>query len=205
MASASGVLRVTDLQFFFLESLRTAAARQQVEATAETVHYLGGMLTRYTHADRLYEQTEDGVVRAPLALIYKAAQESSTEGERRLHLQRLGDMALFISGIFSGCLRRSLVDVDYYVSMGEAAYAYLSIHPPASARERALADVFDELARQFVACGDLLAEVCETLRGSEENDPARLDDLWSRTGSRRIARKLRDRGIIPVPPCRSVH
>ena len=84
---------------------------------------------------------------------------------------------MFISGVFSGCLRRSLVDVDYYVAMGAAAYGYLSARPSMSGRDSGLPEVFDQLARQFVACGDLLAEVCEALRGSEENDPARLDDL----------------------------
>lgn len=201
MTSVPGVLRVKDLQVYFLESLRTAAANQEVETTDETVHYLGGMLTRYTRADRLYDRTENGVVRTPLALIYKAARESGTEAERRLHLQRLGDMALFISGVFSGSLRRSLVDVDYYIGMGESAYACLSV----SVRGGALTGVFEELARQFVACADLLAEVCEQLRDSEEKDPARLDELWMRTGSRRIARKLRDRGVSPPAPCRSVH
>jgi hypothetical protein len=205
MANVPGVLRVKDLHVYFLESLRTAVANQDVETTDETVNYLGGMLTRYTHADRLYDRTENGVVRTPLALIYKAARESDSEAERRLHFQRLGDMALFISGVFSGCLRRSLVDVDYYVGMGESAYAYLSARPPASRRDSALTGVFDELARQFVACADLLAEVCEQLRDSEEKDPARLDELWARTGSRRIARKLREHGVTPATPCRSIH
>lgn len=205
MTSVPGVLRVKDLRVYFLESLRTAAANQDIETTDETVNYLGGMLTRYTRTDRLYDRTENGVVRTPLALIYKAARESGTETERRLHLQRLGDTALFISGVFSGSLRRSLVDVDYYVGMGESAYAYLSARRPVSGRDGALTGVFEELARQFVACADLLAEVCEQLRDSEEKDPARLDELWMRTGSRRIARKLRDRGVNPAAPCRSVH
>jgi len=38
-------------------------------------------------------------------------------------MQRLGDTALFIAGVFADSLNRKLVDVDYYVAMGGTAYA----------------------------------------------------------------------------------
>ena len=205
MPESSELMCVTDLQSFFVESLLKAARHQEIDAADATVQYLGGVLTRYSATDRLYDRTEDGMVRTPLVLMYKAAQESPSERERRLHLQRLGDVALFISGVFSGCLRRSLVDVDYYVSMGASAYGYLSASAPTSASANGLAEVFGELARRFVGFGDLLAEVCETLRATEESDPVRLDDLWTRTGSRRIARKLQAHGVVPGPVPRVVH
>ncbi|MEN8175488.1 MAG: hypothetical protein ABFS23_06980 [Pseudomonadota bacterium] len=205
MPSTPEVVCVSDLRSYFVESLRTAAHHQEVKVADATMNYLGGMMTQYTHAESLYERTPDGVVRMPLAMIYKSALESPSEGVRRLHLQRLGDVALFISGIFSGALRRGSVDVDYYVDMGEGAYGYLSENGVISSRDRALADIFRELARKFVAFGDLLAEVCENLRASEEHDLARLDELWERTGSRRLARKLRECGVVTGPRSRSLH
>jgi hypothetical protein len=36
-------------------------------------------------------------------------------------LRRVGDASLFISGFFADSLNRSLVDVDYYIDLGERA------------------------------------------------------------------------------------
>ena len=41
--------------------------------------------------------------------------------EQRASLKQIGDVSLFISGFFSDSLRRKLVDVDYYVSIGGGA------------------------------------------------------------------------------------
>ena len=41
---------------------------------------------------------------------------------QRASLKQIGDVSLFVSGFFSDSLRRKLVDVDYYVSIGGVAY-----------------------------------------------------------------------------------
>ena len=59
--------------------------------------------------------------------------------------RQIGDVSLFISGFFSDSLRRKLVDVDYYVSIGGYAYNALS-----RVETDTFSPVFAELATKFV-------------------------------------------------------
>ena len=100
-------------------------------------------------------------------------------------------MSLFTSGFFSDSLNRKLVDVDYYVSMGEYAYGSLSRD------EDTFSDVFAELSRKFVGFTDVLADVCEQTSLRSRSDILRLYEKWLRTGSIRDGKNLVDRGIVP--------
>jgi hypothetical protein len=197
MPSASTLVEVSDLRSFFFQSLCDAIDRQGVDAREGTLPYLAGMLTDYARSERLFDRTADGTVRTPLALLYKAAVESESPRERSLFLRRLGDAALFIAGLFSESLSRSPVDVDYYIAMGGGAYASLSHMPREGARERALSDVFDDLASNFASFVDVLGQVGEQTREDLQDDVLRLHELWHRTGSRRIERRLRALGVVP--------
>ena len=159
--------------------------------------YLTHLLTDYARSDRLFDHTQDGVVRRPLVEIYKQASEAETGDERALCLQRLGDLALFVSGILPNSLERSLVDVDYYIAMGASAYGYLSDRGSGGARVRALRSVFVQLSRRFGDFVDLLAEAVEQGQSPRAPDLMRLHDLWSKTGSRRLGRKLAEYGVLP--------
>ena len=155
------------------------------------------MLTDYSRSEHVFDQTADGMVRPALALLYKSALESQSSRERNLFLRRMGDLALFIAGLFADSLRRGPVDVDYYIAMGGGAYGSLCKAPSESARSRALSEVFEDLACNFVHFVDLIGEVGEQARDDLERDISRLHELWRRTGSQRLERKLRDLGIAP--------
>jgi hypothetical protein len=112
--------------------------------------------------------------------------------EQRLRLRSLGDFSLFVSGFFSDSFQRKLVDVDYYVSMGEYAYGSLSRHD-----EDAFCEVFSELAQKFVGFTDVLADISERTALPRHTDALRLYEKWLRTGSERDGQKLVERGILP--------
>ncbi len=190
-------LMESSLQSFFHDSLSRAMNNQQVRADEATVWYLTNLLTTYSRSERLFDETRDGRALLPLAQLYALAAEAASEAERRLVLQRLGDVALFISGLFSGLFvrRRRLVDVDYYIAMGGNAYGYLSEKNSQSARGTPLATIFRQLSMEFVRFVDVLAEVGEKAPGCDERDVLRMHELWSRTGSPRLERKLRDLGV----------
>ena len=97
-----------------------------------------------------------------------------------------------MSGFFSDSFRRGLVDVDYYVSMGEYAYGSLGRRD-----EDAFSGVFTELASKFVAFTDVLADISERTALGSHADVLRLYEKWLRTGSERDAQKLIERGITP--------
>ena len=111
---------------------------------------------------------------------------------QRDELRSVGDLSLFISGFFADSLNRSLVDVDYYIQLGEHAYGSLARHD-----DSVFGEVFDELSWKFVAFVDVLGEVQRPERAGVNADLLRLYEHWLRTGSRRSGELLAARGIVP--------
>lgn len=185
---------VTD---FFRGLVTQAVEQHSFEATPEAQHYLVNLLSFYTHSDTLFEQTEDGLCLRPLALLYSDAIDAPHYEARNQSLKRLGDVAMFISGVFPDSLNRKMVDLDYYIAMGGCAYGYLSNNARESHRWRALGDIFDELSSRFAEFVELLGEVCGQANFNQATDVLRMYEVWLRTGNKRLARRLRQLGIEP--------
>ena len=200
-----GVLTELDARKFFQDAIRSAMTNQQVHAQDETLCYLVNLLTGYIRSDQLFEAGVDGLFIKPLALLYGDALQAPRARERDVSLRRLGDLALFISGLFSSSLNRSLVDVDYYIHMGGNAYGFLADSPRTVRETKALRIAFMELSKRFAAFADVLAEVSESGPLHNSSDIMRLYELWQATGSRRIAKKLRSVGIEPITARNHMH
>ena len=191
------VVAATDVRQFFRDAIGEAMARQALAARCETVDYVADMLSQFCRTDRLYDRRRGGGEadrgRAPvLAFIYGQAAEATSSQERAQCMRRLGDVSLFLSGMFADSFNRKLVDVDYCIAMGEGAYAWLS-----DAARMAEADrrVFAELAEKFARVVDVLNAVGEDHRARGPADVLRLYERWVRTGSPRAASRLRSQGI----------
>jgi hypothetical protein len=174
---------------YFRELVEAALARQQLRANELTSYYLVDLLCRFVRPDQRIPYNDDST--QPLALRLVRALESGGL-EQRARLRNLGDFSLFMTGFFSDSLRRQVVDVDYYVTMGEYAYGSLSRRDP-----DAYAEVFSDLARNFVPFTDVLADISEQTSTRSSLDVLRLYEKWLRTGSPRDGQRLADRGIIP--------
>ena len=183
---------------YFRDSVTNALVNQKVEAGEDTVCYVVNLLAYFTRADNLFERTAAGVVLQPLALLYAEAVETANPEARRQLLRRLGDVALLISGLFSASLNRRVVDIDYYIAMGGAAYGVLCDLDRGTARGRAFCAIYDELSRKFQVFVDVLSEVGESSHLKSSVDTMRLYEVWLRTGSRRAAARLRKLGIEPI-------
>ena len=183
---------------YFRESVRAAVANQQLTVNEETILYVVNMLTSFTRSDSLFERTEHGYEIRALAMIYADTVAAESASQKNRVLQRLGDIALFISGLFSYSLHRSLVDVDYYAAMGGNAYAHLADSMRNNYKGKTISMVFTELSRKFLALADVLAEINENSVLASDTDILRLYELWLKTGSRRAARQLQQCGIQPV-------
>lgn len=174
---------------YFKTLIDSAIARRHLQATELTSYYLVDLLCRFVRPDQripFYDASDE-----PLALRLGRALESGGL-EQRARLRNVGDISLFTSGFFSDSFRRHVIDIDYYVSMGEYAYASLGRRD-----EDAFGEVFVELARKFVAFTDVLADVSEHTSAASSSDVLRLYEKWLRTGSIRDGQKLVDRGILP--------
>ncbi len=99
-------------------------------------------------------------------------------GDRVKALKQVGDTSLYVAGFFAESLTRSLVDVDYYVGLGQNAYAQLSRQLSAS---RSMTEVYAELSDQFPRFVDVLAQVRKRIAIVELNattDITRLYEIW---------------------------
>lgn len=171
---------------YFKELVESAMARQHLQAGNLTEYYVVNLLCQYVRLDA--PATDEG---QPLAVRLAKALDSGGS-DQRARLRSLGDFSLFMSGFFSDSLNGQLVDIDYYKSMGEYAYGSLSRRDA-----DAFAEVFGELARKFVGFMDVLADVSERTALAPSSDALRLYEKWLRTGSRRDAKRLISRGIVP--------
>ncbi len=192
------VIAHTSVKEYFHDSVHGALQNQHIKAQDATASYLVNLLCNFMRADELYEDTTEGRTIQPLALLYARAVNTSSSEEKRQCLQRLGDLALFVAGIFSQSLNRKIVDVDYYIAMGGNAYGYLSHTAGVTTRGRALADVFAELSTQFQLFVDVLMEVSERAHLNNDGDILRLYEIWLRTGSKRASARLQRLGIVPA-------
>lgn len=154
---------------YFRTAVCDAVRQEHVAVSEDTLWYLTQLFSNYHRTDRLFDFDANKSASAtrpltPLAEYYRMAVESDNATERRLYLQKLGDVAIFISSLYAGALKRKPVGVSYYMSMGESAYGCLADAPANTARHRALAGIFDELSREFTS----LVPALSTL-GRQEN------------------------------------
>lgn len=172
---------------YFRELVEAAMQHQQLAARELTSFYLVNLLTGFVHFDRSSAGTEEE------ALGLRFARALQEEGIRqRDELRQVGDLSLFVSGYFGDSLNRGLVDIDYYMQLGECAYGSL-----ARQGDGTFGDVFDELAAKFSAFVDVLSEVSERTALTSNSDLLRLYEKWLRTRSRRSGDLLASRGIVP--------
>ena len=169
---------------YFKELVDEAIAHQHVDAGRDTAFYVVNLLAGFASRSGMPDDE-------PLAIALTRALSSGGSQQRR-ELRRVGDVSLFVAGFFSDSLKRSLVDVDYYASLGGYAYGSLS-----RVECDTIADVFGELAEKFAAFVDVLNEVSERSSMSRNTDILRLYEKWLRTGSRRDGERLANRGIVP--------
>jgi hypothetical protein len=171
---------------YFRELVQSAMQNQHLEAGELTAFYLVNLLTGFVHIDRVEAARDE----EPLGIRFaKALQEAGIR--QRDGLRQVGDLSLFISGFFADSLNRRLVDVDYYIQLGESAYGSLA-H-----RDVTFGEVFNELSEKFPAFVDVLGEVSEQSALTSNTDVLRLYEKWVRTKSRRSGDLLVARGIVP--------
>lgn len=171
---------------YFHDVLTQALRNQGVTPQPSTEHYLVNLLEAYSHA-----QVDDRALALSLADAVAASLP-----ERVAIMRELADRALFISGFFPDSIpgTRGLVDVDYYIAMGENAYATLA-RIARGPRDSAYAPVFGELSERFPRFVDVLNEVSAGSRLRTDRDLVRLYERWLRTGSQWVARQLEALGV----------
>jgi len=196
------VVQVQNLADYFRTSIDGVISRHGVDVDPHAAHYVVNLLTLFSRSEELYEDHGDTYGLRPLALMMADAADAPTVAQRNYALQRIGDVALFISGFFADSLANKAVDVDYYIYMGGSAYGSLSEEVRGTFRGNAFAHIYRELAEKFQVLVDVLNEVRDEARGESDRDLLRTYEIWLKTGSRRARKLLADNGVVPISDAR---
>jgi len=191
----------SSLKAYFHDALARSTEENKVKAADHTLWYLTNLLHQYSRSERFFDHQPDCGTLTPLASYYKRAVEAETAQERRLHLQRLGDVAMFISGMFAAALNRKAVSINYYMSMGVGAYSTLADTAANTSREQTQAEIFSDLSDRFSAFVHVLSSIRIQPPNTVTEDQACEDllqkvDQWQRSGDPQLAAELRESGIL---------
>lgn len=180
-----------NLTEFFHEAVQTALRKQRVETGELTEFYLVNLLSQYCARTRFDEQ--------PLALKMAEALEAEGVEQRAQKLREVGDTSLYLSGFFAESIEHRMVDLDYYVDLGGAAYRRLSYISRFS-REASFQDAYTELSDKFRSLVSVLNEISDTHTFATPGGVMKLYERWSRTRDEELERRLRDHGLMPNRP-----
>ena len=184
---------------FFLERVKEAQKRQNVQLSEELEFYIVQLLSDYvTLNNRSAKEQEDC-----LALILKKALESDTQLRMQLFKQ-LGDTALYFSGFFQEYFNNKCFDVSYYITMGGNAYGQLAgmLKSGRSTYANTMSKTYQQLSSQFTTAVDVIMDVSEHTTGTSQTSQRStlsLYDAWLDTASQKLEKDLLNRGVIPVP------
>lgn len=183
-----------DLGEFFRTEVSQARNTLGISLPLDTEFYIVNLLCDFSR-----RETAPTLGEEPLALLYKQALEAGP-GEQAQLFKKMGDVALYISGFFTDFIERSLVDVDYYISMGGNAYGTLSGLVGSTRQGSTFAELYLQLAQRFTEIVDLLNQISEKSRDKKENNEELLKmyDRWLRTKSSRLHKMLMEKGLLPA-------
>ncbi len=191
MSGNGGLTLESDLFGFFRSRVGEAAAHQRADVSERAVVYISRLLT------------EAGEDRAPtpragetLAELHVQAALADPSAAIPL-LKRLGDWSLLLTGFFREQLSRRRLSREYCARMGGGAYERLERLLPGDVT---IAPVFGELAQRYDACVEVIAEVRDEAANRSDSDVLRLYEEWLRTGSPRVAERLKALGVVPGRP-----
>jgi hypothetical protein len=182
------------LAAYFQRRLDDCAGQVDPAPREETRWYLSHLLDRFGRSEDFFAWEDGHFDLRPLALLYGDATEASSERERCLLLQQLGDMSLFLGALFPQRYERRGIRQDYFIGMGGGAYDYLADNA------RCGRQVFAELSAAFSTMLELVSLACAGDPPSNDEDVLALYERWLATGSPLLARQLRAAGVSPEAP-----
>jgi hypothetical protein len=177
MTSAPGLLLEETLESFFFAQVSSAQERTGVTLDEPVEAYGVHLLSDYARRTHDAGRASDAIGVQLLA----ARQQGCSA------LRRVGDRALYLSGVVPRSLSRSPISRKYVISVGSTAYGELDARVPGT-------DVFDALARCFEAVADVLGAACEPL-GDRPEGLLALYERWRRARDPRDRRALLDAGV----------
>lgn len=190
----------SDLKSFFYRECSTIADKQGLQISPLLQGYLGEMLSRFIDTEYFLQDSTDpysqpGKKEIPAVGIELMNGLQTTSFEQLFQMQKVGDLALYISGFFPEYIDRRSLDLDYFSAVGGQAYQRAG-HIRSSLDSENSLNVYFELAEKFAAISEVLMELSEQKMLAREEDQLKLYEKWLTSGSPRLSRMLKEAGLI---------
>jgi len=186
-----GVEIVTGFREHFKSLVDEAGEHLNVRPLPAVKDYLVDLLEFHVQTNNLFPKQY-----GTLAELWLESQNAQNIRQQRERLKALGDRALYISGFFSESLQRKIVDIDYYIQMGELAFGYLS----ELSRNESQGHIYRILSQKFSRWVEMIHFVA--LRSFPNSDAGvlRLYEQYLKTGSELARTQLVERGVVTISP-----
>ena len=180
---------------YFYDVVGDAMKSRGFMASPHATEYIVNLLLSYMNTEKLFDETNESgrKTRSTLAELYLRAMNSEPNVRIDL-LKKLGDTSLYISGFFAESLTRKIVNVDYYVNMGETAFDSLA----KSVEEEAFCHLYQDFSRKFVKYMDILAHIAQQANIQSTKNLFQVFETYQKTGSDLARETLIENGFIDI-------
>jgi hypothetical protein len=182
----------------FSEVVKEACKQRHIKTQPHIEVYLVQLLKHYLDSKNLHQPLSDSTTEKPpdtFAEMYLQAMNSQEVTKKKELMRLVADRALYLTGFFSDSFQRKIVDIDYYVEIGSAAYSNLS----AWTKEDTLSVVFSTFSKRFQDFVEVLNYISEKSLVQSDQNVLRLYDRYLRTGSDLAREKLTELGVVTLP------
>lgn len=191
----------SNLFSFFYDRVQDARRVRGVDVEEDTEFYLVNLLVDFLRTRRLVAVGGARVDEVPLAIRLLECRAGTRE-DSFVQLKHLADSTLYALGFFAESFRKSAVDLRYFRGVGSSAYRDLSMMGGWRATSGA-DSVFDELARKFEDCVQVLGDVREGAQSHQ--DILALYERYLETGDPVLHERLRTMGVFAEDELPTLH
>lgn len=180
----------------FKEVVQEAVNQKKVSTHPQVESYLVYLLKHYVDSRNFHAPLkDDGVEKPPDTFAEMYLQAINAETPKNKELMRIvGERSLYLTGFFSDSLQKKIVDVDYYLDIGSAAYLNLSYWT----KEDTMAFVYQTISKQFLELVSIFNYISEKSLIQSDQNILRVYDRYLRTGSELAREKLNELGVVTL-------
>ena len=181
---------VTHPNEYFREITYKAAKDISNVYITEVLDYIANLLH---HTLRINTQEGQIPIHASQQFVQEliASLKKSTQEQLKVS-KHIGDFSLLLSGLFSDAVSKKILDLEYFIHMGQTGYQYahhVSLDPEVSR-------LFLELSKQFVPYMEVLHRVAQLTGLINENNVLNIYEKWQHSQSPYLKKLLASHGII---------
>lgn len=120
--SEKEIIQVSDLTSFFYDRLYSANNKSLCPVPEETIFYSSNVLNKYSLSTEFFDLTSGRVKEKVFGVSFLNASSKSKEEQKKIY-KDIADTSLVLTGFFSDSVKRKIIDLNYYIKIGQMAYS----------------------------------------------------------------------------------